>query len=72
MSLAELMEAIGTNCEKCEKADQEGRPVEMRAQLVDIKARITEFLGEPNAVDEEPAEKKETTKAGSHCQPDQT
>lgn len=72
MSLYELIGEIGTNCDKCEVAYKEGRPEEMRAHLVNIKAEITEFLGDHNAVDEEPETKEETPQTTGHCQPDQT
>ncbi len=72
MSLNELIGAIGTNCDKCEVADKEGRPEQMRSRLCHIVELIQQFLGTPDVVNEKQEEKEETSQTPGHCQPDQT
>lgn len=70
MGLKELDSVIRTNLDKCATADREGRPVEVRERLIRIKEWIVEYLGEVNAVKEEPEVKEEQPTKPGHCQPD--
>lgn len=71
MSLQSLDNAIGANFRKAITADVEGRPVEVRAQLVDIQALITEFLGKQATAKEEPVNEPEEPGTVGHCMSDE-